>query len=256
MTDVIRTTNKYQSLVHRRIYEKYHGPIPIDLDGRTYEIHHIDGNHNNNDPSNLKAVTIQEHYNIHYAQGDWLACSAIAVRMDMSPEEISELSRQLALKRVQEGTHPFLNREKARERALKRVADGNHNFQGDNNPSKRLVAEGKHNLQGDRNPSHRRVADGTHNFLTDNPALKLYAKGIHPFQDKEQARARALKRVEEGTNPLVGGHVQRTAAYAALAAGTHPSQVVRTCPHCSKVGRGPFMKRYHMDNCKHKEAGT
>lgn len=25
-----------------------------------------------------------------------------------------------------------------------------------------------------------------------------------------------------------------------------------TCPHCSKVGRGGNMKRYHFDNCKHK----
>ena len=50
---------------HRKIYERYNGSIP---DG--YEIHHIDGNHKNNDPKNLKAVTMQEHYNIHYQQGD------------------------------------------------------------------------------------------------------------------------------------------------------------------------------------------
>ena len=26
-----------------------------------------------------------------------------------------------------------------------------------------------------------------------------------------------------------------------------------TCPHCNKEGRGPNMKRYHFDNCKHKD---
>jgi hypothetical protein len=226
---------KSQLRNHRKVYENYHGPIPIDSDGRTYEIHHIDGNHDNNDPNNLRAVTIQEHYNIHYAQRDWGACQAIALRMQVPPEVKSKLASASAKARVTTGTH---------------------NFQGDRNPSRRKVREGTHNLQGDRNPSHRRIADGTHNFLTDNPALKLYEKGIHPFQDKERARERALKRVADGTNPLVGGHVQRAAAYAALAAGTHPSQVVRTCPHCGKVGRGPNMKRYHMDNCKRREAGT
>ena len=38
-------TDKY-----RKIYEQHHGPIPIDESGRTYDIHHIDGNHFNNDP--------------------------------------------------------------------------------------------------------------------------------------------------------------------------------------------------------------
>jgi hypothetical protein len=256
MSNIIRTTNRYQSLLHRRLYEKYYGPIPVDTDGRTYEIHHIDGNHGNNDPANLKAVTIQEHYDIHYSQGDWLACSAIAVRMNLSPDEISELSRQLALKRVDDGTHPFLDKEKARERALKRVADGTHNFQGEHNPSRKKVANGTHNLQGDRNPSHRRVAEGIHNFQTDNPALKLYEQGIHPFQDKEKARERALARVANGTHPLVGGEVSRQAAKIRMAQGTHPSQIVRTCPHCDKTGKGGVMLKYHMDRCKYKEAGT
>ena len=52
---------------YRKIYEDHYGQIPLDEEGRSYDIHHIDGNHNNNDISNLKAVTIQEHYDIHYA---------------------------------------------------------------------------------------------------------------------------------------------------------------------------------------------
>lgn len=46
-------TNKY-----RKIYVNHFGPIPKDITGRSYEIHHIDGNHLNNDPNNLKAVSI------------------------------------------------------------------------------------------------------------------------------------------------------------------------------------------------------
>jgi hypothetical protein len=57
---------------YRKIYEKIKGPIP-----KGYEIHHIDGNHNNNDIDNLKCVSIQEHYEIHKKQGDWGACRKI-----------------------------------------------------------------------------------------------------------------------------------------------------------------------------------
>jgi hypothetical protein len=34
--------------IYRKIYEQNYGHIPKDSAGRTYEIHHIDGNHKNN----------------------------------------------------------------------------------------------------------------------------------------------------------------------------------------------------------------
>lgn len=40
--------------IYRKIYENHFGPIPKDKDGRSYEIHHIDGNRKNNEISNLK----------------------------------------------------------------------------------------------------------------------------------------------------------------------------------------------------------
>ena len=33
--------------IHRKIYQEKFGPIPKDEKGRSYEIHHIDGNHKN-----------------------------------------------------------------------------------------------------------------------------------------------------------------------------------------------------------------
>jgi len=54
------------SSIYRTIYEQYFGKIPKDSQGRSYEIHHLDGNHENNDISNLRCVSIQEHYDIHY----------------------------------------------------------------------------------------------------------------------------------------------------------------------------------------------
>ena len=69
--------NKY-----RKIWESINGPIPKDQNGKSYEIHHIDGDRTNNHISNLRLVTMQEHYEIHYNQGDYGACQAIAMRMN------------------------------------------------------------------------------------------------------------------------------------------------------------------------------
>ena len=46
--------------VHRLVWEKAHGPIP-----KGYEIHHKDGNGNNNDLSNLELLTCSEHKALH-----------------------------------------------------------------------------------------------------------------------------------------------------------------------------------------------
>lgn len=96
---------------YRQIYEQHYGHIPVDSNGRTYEIHHKDGNRKNNSIENLVALTIDEHYNIHYNQGDWAACLAISMRMDKTPEEISkiqsEIGRKSALQRKHNGSNPF-----------------------------------------------------------------------------------------------------------------------------------------------------
>jgi hypothetical protein len=73
---------------YRKIWESCFGAIPIDEFGRPFDIHHLDGNRSNNEISNLKAVSIQEHYNIHYNQGDWGACVMIKKRLDLSKEEV------------------------------------------------------------------------------------------------------------------------------------------------------------------------
>jgi len=75
---------------YRKIWENTNGPIPKDDFGRSLEIHHIDGNHHNNDLSNLKLVTIDEHYQIHFNQSDYGACNKILLRMKLSPGELSK----------------------------------------------------------------------------------------------------------------------------------------------------------------------
>jgi hypothetical protein len=78
---------------YRKIYENHYGKIPKDDFNRSYEIHHVDGDHSNNDPKNLKAVTIQEHYDIHLSQKDFGACLLIGKRMAFTPSELSNIAR-------------------------------------------------------------------------------------------------------------------------------------------------------------------
>jgi hypothetical protein len=94
---------------YRKIWEKHNGPIPIDEDGRSYHIHHIDGDKHNNQITNLLCVTIQEHYDIHYSQGDWYACHALQMLLDIDPDEQRKLMSKAASARYTNGTHNWLN---------------------------------------------------------------------------------------------------------------------------------------------------
>ena len=113
---------------YRKIYEHHFGPIPRDNYGRTYDIHHIDGNRQNNSPDNLVALSIVDHLRIHESQEDWLACSAIMVRMKCSPEDIADISKLAAKEKVANGTHHFLGGKLQRESSNARIANGTHNF--------------------------------------------------------------------------------------------------------------------------------
>jgi hypothetical protein len=84
---------------YRKIWENANGVIPLDENGVTYDIHHIDGNRNNNAIDNLIAVSRKEHYNIHYKQQDWSACILIRKRLNLSKDEIKIVNQYAAEKR-------------------------------------------------------------------------------------------------------------------------------------------------------------
>ncbi len=157
------STNKY-----RKIYENHIGSIPKEANGRTYEIHHIDGNHSNNDPSNLQAVTIQEHYDIHYAHGDWAACHRIAIRLNQPPAEISELSKRCQNERIKNGTHNFIKNNPV----YSRVKNGSHNFLGGEQTrinNKKMFENGTHpflNVYGENNPRFNPIIYNFENITT------------------------------------------------------------------------------------------
>ena len=202
---------------YRKIYECHFGEIPYDETGRSYEIHHIDGNRKNNDITNLKCVSIQEHYDIHYSQGDWGAAMRIASKMKIPHEELSELAQLRELTKSKNGNHQWQNTagsEFRKKNAMAPVLAGTHHWLGPES-------------------NRKRVNDGTHNFLDKDAAkaraLKLIEHGTHNFLDKDKARKRVMKRMD---------------------AGIHNFQIQVTCPHCNKTGMEVNMKRYHFDNCE------
>lgn len=208
-------TNKY-----RKIYEGHYGPIPKDTTGRTYEIHHIDGNRKNNSPENLIALSIQDHFDLHYSQQDWFACHRLATRMRKPKEEIAELSRQAQLQKVASGTHPWQDKKAAKRRAKKLVKAGTH-------PLLRRADGTSH--------ASDRVAAGTHHFLGGELQRKHNAKrvkdGTHPFLDKKATKARVKKQ---------------------LATGKHASQIQKTCEHCHRAVDSANYSRWHGDRCKNR----
>jgi hypothetical protein len=230
-------THKY-----RKIYEHHHGAIPKDDQGRSYHIHHIDGNHNNNDPNNLIAVTLQEHYDIHKSQGDWGACVMLAMKFKVSPEETSYAARQSALKRLQDGTHHFIDPE-WRKKYIESDLYHERRSAGAKRAQRKRTAEGRNPFTGgfiQRESNRRRVEDGTHHLLCgDNSRAvqkRLVQLGKHHFQSDNHPGVKAQKeRLQQGTH-----HLQNN----------NPNSVIVQCPHCSKMGGAVNMKRYHFDKCK------
>jgi hypothetical protein len=81
---------------YRKIWITLKGEIPKDEFGRSYEIHHIDGNRKNNSIDNLMCVSIEEHYEIHNKQylekgnfKDLIAARHLAGKMNKKVEQIS-----------------------------------------------------------------------------------------------------------------------------------------------------------------------
>jgi hypothetical protein len=131
MDTVLFIINNYMKN-YRRIWEKVNGAIPVDEQGRKYEIHHLDGNRENNSLSNLTCVSVLEHYQLHLEKGDYGAAYRIAQRMELDPQIKSELASAANTQRINKGTHPFLDpevRKKIATNIARRVEEGTHQFQ-------------------------------------------------------------------------------------------------------------------------------
>jgi hypothetical protein len=227
---------------YRKIWESHNGPIPKDSDDRSYEIHHKDGDRSNNDITNLKLVTIQEHYDIHFLQCDWAACQSIAFRMNLSPEEHSKRQSDLARRRINEGSHPFVDPviragidKKTGVREREKIKAGKSQLFTKKANDKRIKS---HNAA---------VATGTHHTLTVEYAesvrknqYKLLSEGKHTFQlnrDKQIAAIHGM--IDDGTHPLLGSN------------RIDPNKIPVSCIVCKKETTLPALSSHH----KHDDTG-
>lgn len=219
---------------YRKIYEHHVGPIPKDEDGRTYDIHHIDGDHSNNNISNLKAITLQEHYDIHLSQGDYRAAHLISIRLRMSPEEISRLSKLAIQQQIMKDNHPW------------RKAVNVHVLRLEEDEAYRNTF-----INSIKEMNYRRVQDGTHHFLGGEiqrrTSQKRLDNGTHHFLGGEIAQRINKEKVDNGTHNFLGKH---NPTHERVKQGTHQFVTKVTCPHCNKVGQTTNMNKYHFDNCK------
>ena len=110
---------------YRQLWEKNNGPIPNDEQGRPYDIHHIDNDAANNNINNLKCVSLQEHYNIHFAQKDYWACQAISIRLSIPEEERRTMLALSAIQRrgiprpdIRGDLNPMRNKEVAKKLSI------------------------------------------------------------------------------------------------------------------------------------------
>jgi HNH endonuclease len=233
-------TNKY-----RKIYENHFGPISKEPDGRSYEIHHKDGNHSNNDPSNLIAVTLQEHYNIHYSQGDWAACNLIGRKLNLSPALLRELNKKQNLERVLNGTHHLLSGEIQSKSGKDRAKKGTLGFQNKDNLKKANYIKDKVVKQ--------RIQEGT--WILQDPEFhrkvvkNQIANGTHCSQKKitcphcnKTIDSANYKRSHGNNCKILTGKIKKISK--------HPKRQLKTCEKCKKtMDVSNFSRHNHGPKC-------
>ena len=149
----------------------------------------------------------------------------------------SETSSSIQRTRVQDGTHHLLRRSDGTSHATDRAAEGTHPFQ---------------KRKDGTSVSSDRVVSGTHRFLGGDiqrrSNLNRAVNGIHPFQKRKDGTSLTSDRVLDGTNPFLGEGCNRKM----LEAGTHPSQIKKTCEHCGKTVSSAMYTRWHGYRCRDK----
>jgi hypothetical protein len=203
---------------YRKIWESINGPIPKDEQGRSYEIHHIDGNRDNNSIDNLKCVSIEDHYKIHLEQNDFGACHAIEVRMGVAPsvgwthsQDTKDKIRRTLTGRKQTPEHiENVRLGRLRNNSDKKTAD---TLRG-RKQSKETRNKRSKSLMGTKRPKSQEQRDKIRKTLTGK---------------KQSEESKVKKRLAQLQKPTL------------------------TCPHCGLVGKYAGMKRWHFDNCKNKK---
>ena len=237
---------------YRKIWEEAFGPIPLDESGRTFEIHHINGDHYDNRLENLLCVSIDEHYAIHLEQGDMQAAAAIAQRMMRSIEEQSELNRLCGLEasRLKRGIHGL-----SPDQRLANSIKGGEGHRG-----YKWYNDGVVEVQAAQSPGPNWSLGRTCTTCGYEAGTKMGGFWNNGSINVRAAtcpgdgwiRGRLLTDVQRDRRSAIAkqqDYTQDRRDKIALALKDKPKPQV-TCPKCGKTGGIGAMRRWHFDNCK------
>jgi len=238
--------------IYRKIWESHFGLIPVDEDGRTYEIHHINGNHNDNRIENLLCLSISDHFKLHYDQGDYLAAASIAIRMNQSREVISDISKLGGLEAKEKKLGWFsLTKEKMLENS---IAGGKANkgifwFNNGTISIRSRECPGDGWVRG-RVPCGTGMKHGTKLGVFWNNGSSNVRSNECPGDGWVRGKYLSdeqRKRRSEIASSYIRSDLSRNKQSEKLKGKLKPKLI---CPHCKKLGGRPAMIRWHFDNCK------
>lgn len=241
---------------YRRLWIKYHGEIPKDENGIPYDIHHIDGNRNNNNINNLIALSIKDHYLVHLNRGDWYSANLLAIRLNLSKVEKDHIKNKLKNSRPKLQCH----------HCGKIGGIGNmQRWHFDNcykiKPKQKLTCP-KCGKTGSPAPMKQWHFDNCGKPIPQE-TMKKYKK---PKSEKHRLSmvkintGRKYKKSECPHCNLIGAgpsmkkyHFNNCQVYTKKPNPKFGPRIKVSCPHCGFVGGGGNMKRYHFDKCKAKK---
>jgi len=202
---------------YRDIWKDAFGKIPKDADGVSYEIHHIDGNRQNNNLDNLKCITIEEHFQIHLDQGDLSAAMRILTKIQKlkSGLDLGITPTSLAQYMLSNGLGVWSAESKRKALETKRKT------------KKGFCHDPE--LQSKGGKIGGKIGGANSQATLKELEMNFYSKEFQSEMGKKG-----------GT---VAGKMQK---------GREKPKVI--CPHCGKSGGGQaLMNRWHFDNCKLKD---
>jgi hypothetical protein len=195
---------------YRKIWIKHHGPIPVDSEGRSYEIHHIDGNHKNNDINNLLCVPIHMHYQIHLEQGEYWAANLIANKINMP-------------------THKGFKMPPFSEETKKKMSDAKIGFKPWNTGISLKDLYTKEERK--KKFGHKKNRGRVHT-----------EEAVKNMSEAQQGRIVTEEHAKKISDTLTGRPLSE-------AAKDKMREKVE-CPHCKNMIGRSGMTRYHFHNCK------
>lgn len=204
-----------------------------------------------------------------------MACHAINMRMNKSPEEISRIAKLAAKNRqIQAFNLPHI-RKKNIDNMKKRIENGTfHLLSGEiqSRSNKQRVENGTHNFQTEESKQRikrwndEKLKDGSHPFKNGvgaKSSRERIEKGTHHWQTEKhkenvsQMNKRLIKEGKHDSQKLLKCEFCNSTGYSVGFRTNHFKHCIENpnndrieCKHCNKKVTSGVYKRYHGQNCK------